>query len=348
MEFALILGPVFPTREELASKDAFDWEMKFCAAAHATGYDGVSLNHHYLVGPEAQCFQPLPMATHVMTKYPSLYVMTTVFILPYHNPVEVAEQIATIDMISPGKFLFGVGQGYREKEAAALGIKHADRRGRMAESIKAMRMLWAEGPADFQGEYFKLANADIGARPVNGKGPPIIVAADKVGTVARVPKLGADYWLPSARHSKPFLREALPAYKKSLEEVGRKFDGIPLQRDMCVAKDERTAQAIVEKSYERMLHMQSRWGQPGERYNLPFNQLKEERVILGNPQKCAEELVAVHREFGAEFVLFRLYTPGMDPKSALEMTEQVGKEVLPLVRKEVGTRSLFGPPRKTH
>jgi alkanesulfonate monooxygenase SsuD/methylene tetrahydromethanopterin reductase-like flavin-dependent oxidoreductase (luciferase family) len=226
-----------------------------------------------------------------------------------------------------------------------MGIEHRDRRGRMAEGIKAMRMLWADGRSTFRGEPFRFTDADIGPRPVNSKGPPIIVAADKVTTVARVPKLGADYWLPSARHSKPFLREALPAFKRSLEEVGRPFAGIPLQRDMCVAKDERAAQAIVEKSYERMLHMQSGWGQPGERYNLPFDELKEERVILGSPQKCAEELVAIHKEFGAEFVLFRIYTPGMDPKRALDMMEQVGKEVLPLVRREVGYESLFAAPR---
>lgn len=341
MEFALIAGPVFPTRQEMSSKEAFDLEMKFCAEAERTGFEGVSINHHYLVGPEAQCFQPFPLCAHIMSKHPNLYVMTTVFILSYHNPVEVAEQVATLDMIAPGKLLFGVGQGYRDKEAQAMNIQHKDRRGRMAEGITAMRMLWADGPSTFQGEHFKFTNADIGPRPVNGKGPPIIVAADKVFTVARVPKLGADYWLPSARHSKPFLREALPAYKKSLDEVGREFKGIPLQRDMCVGKDEHDAQSIVAKSYERMLHMQSGWGQPGERYDQSFDKLKEERVILGSPQQCAEELAKIHKEFGAEFVLFRLYTPGMEPSLALEMVEQVGKEVLPLVRKEVGRRSLF-------
>ena len=89
------------------------------------------------------------------------------------------------------------------------------------------------------------------------------------------------------------------------------------------------------------MHMQSGWGQPGERYDVPFDQLKQDRVTLGSPEQVAEELIAIHREFGAEFMLFRIYTPGMDPQRALDMAEQVGTEVLPLVRRETGGKSLF-------
>jgi hypothetical protein len=87
--------------------------------------------------------------------------------------------------------------------------------------------------------------------------------------------------------------------------------------------------------------MQSGWGQPGERYDVPFEDLARDRMILGSPEQAIEELIAIHREFGAEMVLFRLYTPGMDQTRALEMTEQLAQEVFPVVRREVGTRSLF-------
>jgi alkanesulfonate monooxygenase SsuD/methylene tetrahydromethanopterin reductase-like flavin-dependent oxidoreductase (luciferase family) len=89
------------------------------------------------------------------------------------------------------------------------------------------------------------------------------------------------------------------------------------------------------------MHMQSGWGQPGERFDLPFEQLKEERVILGSPRQCADEIVSQHKEFGAEFMAFRVYTPGMEPSRGLNMVEQLGKDVLPLVRQEAGVKSLF-------
>lgn len=341
MEFALILGPVFPPRDEMPSKAAFDLEMTFCKQAYTSGFEGVSVNHHYLVGPEAQCFQPIPLCGHILAKYPSLYVATTIFILPYHPPVEVAEQVATLDLMAPGKFILGIGQGYRTKEGDAVGIRNKERGVRLAESIKVMKMLWAEGPTDFSSEFFTLNNADIGPRPMRSSGPPILVAADKLHTIERIPRLGADHWLPSARHSLSFLREALPIYKRTVEETGRPFLGIPLQRDLCIGRDRKEAYLLVESSYERMLHMQSGWGQPGERYDVPFEELQRDRVILGSPEEAAEQLIALNKEFSAEFVLFRIYTPGMEPSLALEMIEQVGKEVLPLVRSEVGSASLF-------
>lgn len=341
MRFALMLGPVYPPRDLLPSERAFAYHRRFLETAEAVGFDGVSVNHHYLVGPEAQCFQPLVTAAYVLARFPRLHVLTSVLLIPYHNPVEIAEQVATIEMIAPGRLLLGVGQGYREAEAAALGITHTSRRDRMAEGITALRSLWHEGDASFQGEYYRFEHADIGVKPSDRSGPPILVAADKLKTVARVPRIGGDHWLPSPRHTKAFLREALDVYRAALEKEGRPFRGIPLQRDICVARSEREAEDLMRTSYEAMLTMQHRWGQPGERYDLPFDELKKDRVILGDPAQVAEEIVDLHNEFHAEFLSFRAYTPGMDPERALDVVRLIGEDVLPLVRSEVGTGSLF-------
>jgi alkanesulfonate monooxygenase SsuD/methylene tetrahydromethanopterin reductase-like flavin-dependent oxidoreductase (luciferase family) len=342
MEFGIVLGPFLPPREEMTSKDAFDLEMEFCARASASGFDGVSMGHHYLSGPAAQFFQPIPLCGHILARFPNLYVATTIFILPYHNPVEIAEQVATLDAMSPGRLLLGVGQGYRGDEAEAAGIEQGSRRERLAESIEAMRLLWSDGPSSFEGRYFSFHDADIGARPADPHGPPIMVGADTVEAIARIPAIGGDHWISSPRNSLSFLRETLPAYKRALEEAGRAFVGLPIMRTAFVGEDEREAQAVLEKSFERMFQIQSRWGQPGERSNLSFEQLKQEKILLGGPEQVAAGLIGLHREFGVEFAFLHVYTPGMDPQAALDMVSRLGEETLPLVRREVGRTSLFG------
>ena len=147
MEFGLVLGPFFPPREEMTSQDAVALQLRFAERASQSGFDYVSMGHHYLSGPLAQFFQPIPLAAAILTSYPSLSVATTVFILPYHNPVEMAEVVATLDALAPGRFVFGVAQGYRRDEAEAAGIANSSRRERLAESIAAMRLLWRGGPA---------------------------------------------------------------------------------------------------------------------------------------------------------------------------------------------------------
>jgi alkanesulfonate monooxygenase SsuD/methylene tetrahydromethanopterin reductase-like flavin-dependent oxidoreductase (luciferase family) len=341
MEFGLVLGPFLPPREEMTSKEAFDLQMEFCARAAAAGFDGVSMGHHYLSGPDAQFFQPIPLCGHILARFPSLYVATTIFILPYHSPVEIAEQVATLDAMSPGRLLLGVGQGYRPDEARGAGIEQGTRRARLAESIEAMRLLWADGPSSFEGRYYSFHDADIGPRPADPHGPPIMIGADTLETIGRIPAIGGDHWISSPRNSLSFLREALPVYQRALEEAGRPFVGLPIMRTAYVGEDEREAQAVLERSFQRMFQIQSRWGQPGERSNLSFEQVKQERILLGSPEQVAAGLIALNRELGVEFAFLHVYTPGMDPQAALDMVSRLGEETLPLVRREVGRGSLF-------
>jgi alkanesulfonate monooxygenase SsuD/methylene tetrahydromethanopterin reductase-like flavin-dependent oxidoreductase (luciferase family) len=343
MEFGLVLGPFLPPREEMSSKDAFDLQMAFCARAATSGFDGVSMGHHYLSGPFAQFFQPIPLAGHILAKFPDLYVATTIFLLPYHSPVEMAEHVATIDAMSPGRLILGVGQGYRVDEAEGAGIEPGSRRGRMAESIEAMRLLWQDAPATFEGRHFSFHEADIGPRPADPHGPPILIGADTAETVARIPAIGGDHWIASPRTSLSFLREVLPTYKRALGEAGREFRGLPMMRTAYVGDDEREAQRVLEASFARMFQIQSRWGQPGERSNMSFEQVKAERVLLGSPDQVAEGLINLNTEFGVEFAFLHVYTPGMDPQAALDMVSRLGEETLPAVRRAVGRGSLFDP-----
>jgi alkanesulfonate monooxygenase SsuD/methylene tetrahydromethanopterin reductase-like flavin-dependent oxidoreductase (luciferase family) len=341
MEFGLVLGPFLPPRDEMSSKDAFDLQMAFCARAAASGFDGVSMGHHYLSGPFAQFFQPIPLAGHIFAKHPELFVATTIFLLPYHSPVEVAEHVATLDAMAPGRLVLGVGQGYREDEAEGAGIDQTTRRGRLAESIQAMRLLWGDGASTFEGTHFSFHDADIGPRPRDPGGPPIVIGADAPANIARIPAIGGDHWIVSPRNSLSFVREVLPSYKRALDEAGREFAGLPMMRTAYVTNDELEAKSTLDGVFRRMAQIQSRWGQPGERSTMTFEQLKEERILLGNPEKIAERLIAMHREFGVQCVFLHVYTPGMDPLASLDMVDRLGAETLPLVRDAVGRDSLF-------
>jgi alkanesulfonate monooxygenase SsuD/methylene tetrahydromethanopterin reductase-like flavin-dependent oxidoreductase (luciferase family) len=341
MQIGMMLGAVYPSREEMSSASAFRHHLRFAELAAHTGYDGLNLNHHYLVGPEAQCFQPFPVAAVLLAKYPDMDIATTVFILPYHNPIDIAEQIATLDHISPGHLILGVGQGYRKNEADAFNLGRGERAGRMAECIAAMKLLWRDGPSSFQGRYFSFDRADIGVRPTRPEGPPIMIAADTVRTVERIPRIGGDHWVPSARQTHRFLEETVPAYKRALADNNKEFTGLPMTRDVCLADDVPTAERLITESYQRLLHMQSGWGQPGEKYDDPFEKLKENRIILGPPEKVAEELIDLHTRYGAEYVWIRCYTPGMDVEAALDMVQRIGEGVIPLVRRELGETTFF-------
>jgi alkanesulfonate monooxygenase SsuD/methylene tetrahydromethanopterin reductase-like flavin-dependent oxidoreductase (luciferase family) len=261
-----------------------------------------------------------------------MYLGTSIFLLPLHHPVMVAEYIATLDNLCGGKALFGIGQGYRDSEFNSFGIDKRQRRGRLVEGLEVIRRLWSGEKVTLHGKYFRLDGVTSLPRPLQRPGPPILMGADLVKTVARVPEV-ADHWIASRRHTKTFLREALPVYKAALERQGRPFRGLFIFRDLCIANSSREAEERIRDGYERRYRRYQQWGQPGERYDLAFDQLKRDRLILGSPAEVAEQVMEYHREFSTEVMWFMVDWPGMDPKFTLESIERFGTEVIPEIKR---------------
>jgi len=101
---------------------------------------------------------------------------------------------------------------------------------------------------------------------------------------------------------------------------------------MYVAHDRREAEQEIKDSFERLYHVYHQEGQPGERYDLRFQQLKEERIIVGNPSDVIKEIEQYRDVFGAEYMFFRLYYLGMNPEKSLECIRIFGEEVIPHFR----------------
>ena len=156
------------------------------------------------------------------------------------------------------------------------------------------------------------------------------MGADKLKSVAQVPEV-ADHWIASRRHSKEFLREAVPAYKTALERQGKEFKGLFMFRDLCIADSVREGEDRIKEAYERRYKRYAQWGQPGERYDIPFDELKQDRLIVGSTDRVVEDVMSYHQEFGAEFMWFKTDSTGMDLQFTLETIQRFGEEVIPQI-----------------
>lgn len=330
MRFGILLGPVYPG--DFNPSQMYQHICQQAQIAAKTNFEAIFAAQHYLIGPESAMVQPLLLLANLAGQFPGLYIGSSIFLLPLHHPVEVAEQTATLDILSRGKFLFGVGQGYRDVEFQSFGLEKRHRRERLVEGLRVIRKLWAEDNVTFHGQFFRLNGVTIAPKPLQRPGPPILVGADTLKNVSKVPEVG-DHWIASRRHSKTFLRQAVPVYKAALERQGKEFKGLFIFRDLCIAGSSREAEDRIKEAYERMYQLYQREGQPGERYDLPFDELKQERLIVGSPDEVFEQVMAYHREFGAEFMWFTVYWPGMEPQWALETIQVFGERVMPEIKR---------------
>ena len=343
MKFGVMAGPVLPPYSELSSPKAFEAVIKICEVARDNGFDGISVPHHYITGPEAQYFPPLVTAGYLAALCPGMFIVTGIMLLSLESPVAMADQTAALDVMTGGKFIYGVSQGYRDIEFQALGIPRKEKAPRTIEGCQVLRLLWQGKPVSFEGKYTRFENAMPSTVPIRPGGPPLVVGADKLVSIARIPE-HADHWLTSPRQSRAFIREMLKAYKKTLERVGRKFEGLPMLRDICVGKTREDAVDIAREALKRQYAIQMKWQQPGEKYDIDFDELIADRFNVGTPKQAAEYILRDHEEFGADFTWFRAYWPGADLAKSLDVIERIGQETLPIVRDQVGTSSLFDLP----
>ncbi len=154
---------------------------------------------------------------------PNLAVGTSVLIGPLRNPVLVAKQVATLDYLTGGRAILGLGAGWNEEEFALVGVPFAERTRRLLEMVGVMRALWTGESIDFEGEYWSLRDARMYPVPVNHK-VPILFGGHSDAALRRVAKV-ADGWLPT-QLTLAQLQDGVERLRRYCDEAGRDPDEI--------------------------------------------------------------------------------------------------------------------------
>jgi probable F420-dependent oxidoreductase len=137
---------------------------------------------------------PLAWLTFAAAHSRRIKVATGVLILPQYSPVQLAKRLATLDQLTRGRVMLGVGLGWQEEEYAALNIPFAERGRRMDENIRAMRALWTQSPASFEGEFLRFDRVFCDVPVVQPGGVPIIVGGSTSAAARRAGRLGNGFY----------------------------------------------------------------------------------------------------------------------------------------------------------
>jgi len=146
---------------------------------------------------------------------------TSVAIVPYRNPLHVAKAVATVDLVSHGRYQFGVGIGWLKEEFDALGEPFNERAGRTREYLQVMKAIWSGEIAKFQGKYFSFPELHTNPLPIQKPHPPIIFGGESLAALKRIADLG-DGWQPGPVPVEVF-RERLARLQTLMVERGREM-----------------------------------------------------------------------------------------------------------------------------
>ena len=238
MKFGIFLGVQISPEESLAQQIEDSAEQ--VRAARDAGFDLICTGQHFLSAPYAQP-ATLPFLARMAADAGDMEIAAAVILVPLHNPVDVAESVATMDAICNGRFIFGVGIGYRDEEFAAFGIKSKERVPRLRESLELMKMLWTEDEVEYNGKYYQLPKVKPVTRPIQKPHPPIWVAANNDVAIRRAARWGYP-WFINPHATMSTIARQISVYNAEINRVGQIApDAMPMFREMYVAEDRATA-----------------------------------------------------------------------------------------------------------
>jgi alkanesulfonate monooxygenase SsuD/methylene tetrahydromethanopterin reductase-like flavin-dependent oxidoreductase (luciferase family) len=169
MQFGLMLRAQFPPGDDMQGH--FREMVEQARLANRLGYASLTTGMHYSSTPW-QGFQQFPFLSRLMAEAPDLRLNFRLVLLSLHKPLDIAEQLATVDVMSGGKVIFGAALGYREVEYLAFGTTQKARVKRFEENLEAIKRLWTEDVVDMVGSHFTLKGASVPTKPVQKPHPP--------------------------------------------------------------------------------------------------------------------------------------------------------------------------------
>lgn len=304
--------------------------------AEKLGFDSLMKNSHF-AGYPLQEFQQLPFLSRIMTEAPSLRLLTGIVLLSLQKPLDLAEQLASIDVMSGGRLIFGCGLGYREVEFRGFGTTQKERVPRFIENLEAVKRLWTEDHVSMKGSHFELMDATLSMKPLQKPTPPIWMGANADVAIERAAEL-ADVWFMNPHQRMETIERQVEVYKRALDRFNKPFpDEIPIAREIFVANSREEAINTAKPFLEEKYKIYHQWGQDkvmpkgDDNLALDYDELLEDRFLLGSPEEIAEQIIAQNRQCGINHLVLQFHWVGIPQELVLESMTRFAEEVRPLV-----------------
>jgi probable F420-dependent oxidoreductase len=278
------------------------------------GFDAIWSGDHLIM------HHPMMDTMSVLTTYAAITervkIGTSVYLMPLRHPVVTAKQVATLDLLSEGRFIFGVGVGGEiAREFEAVGVPVRERGGRTDEGLEILMQVWNQDHVTYKGTYYRLDDVTLAPRPYQQPGPPIWVGGRSDAAVRRAARF-ASGWIGYLNSSNR-LREVMA----KIGEMAPFFDRDPshIRGGMllftAIAKDYETAKKMAIDNLS-------------SRYNQPFDNLVDRYCALGTPDQCLEKIQS-YVDAGMSNLVFGFTAPA---DQMTDQIEQCAAELLPRLR----------------
>jgi alkanesulfonate monooxygenase SsuD/methylene tetrahydromethanopterin reductase-like flavin-dependent oxidoreductase (luciferase family) len=334
MRFGLFGGARTEVGEQAGDSQIYGDYIDYICEAEALGFHSVFLVEHHFTG-FGQVSATINFLTYLAAKTTTMRLGTAVLVLPWHNPALLAEQAATLDLLSNGRFDFGIGKGYRWREFHGFCIPMEEAEERYQETVAFLRKAWtSEGRFSHHGKYWHYDDVVIEPAPVQKPHPPLWVGAASPNSIRFAADNGFNLLLGQGGGPET-VAEGIAIYRRAIEAQGRKFDPatVGCTRALHIAMNEDEREKARELRAAFMANVQLLSLSPtGESPTLgrprklltraEMDELTERDALIGRPQEIIQRLKRL-QEGGLDYVMV------MDFAGSRDHLRTFAREVMP-------------------
>jgi alkanesulfonate monooxygenase SsuD/methylene tetrahydromethanopterin reductase-like flavin-dependent oxidoreductase (luciferase family) len=332
---------LFVTNQQTLDTDmvsALHDQIAMVRHARDRGWDSLLSGQHYLNEGNNKQLQIVPFLARLAAEAGEMTIGLGVLLLNLHNPVYTAETVASLDVITGGNLIFGVGLGYRDIEFDAFAVPKGERVKRFEEYLALIQRLWTEDRVTYEGASCRLDNVRMNIRPVQKPRPPIWIAANNDPAVKRAARLG-DAWFINPHATMDTIGRQMAIYRAELEAAGKALPReLPMVKEVYCARNRSTALEMAGPYLLAKYRDYARWGQDkvmpdNSDFGRSLDELIEGRFVLGSPQECYEQLKPYWEQFGVNHLIIRTHWAGMPLSSAVASMRLISSELLPALQR---------------
>jgi natural product biosynthesis luciferase-like monooxygenase protein len=340
----LFENPIEKTEHQVVNE-----QLDLMRAAEDLGFDSVwPAEHHFT--EYGYCASPAVTLAAIAAVTKRIRLGTGVVVLPFHNPIRVAEDFAMLDLMSDGRVDFGVGRGYQPVEYRGFQVPQEKSRGIFNEALEVIIQAWTQERVNFQGVHFNIVDQPVRPKPLQKPHPPIWVAGITDATFALVGKLGCNLLCaPVFGFQGKSAEKLLEDYRAALREGGHDPASKEIAALTMVYCGETTEQARRDFGDRVMWYYRTiakyvappSGEQPVKTYELyaktrelaetiTWEKLLEAgAVICGDRDHCIEQLDKIEKAYGVTQILCWTRLGGLDSRKVTRSMELMQKYVMP-------------------
>lgn len=306
MEFGSFME--FHRREGKSQADAFREAFAHIGQSEELGLDAVWLAESHFNPARSVLSSPLTIASAIAARTKRLKIGTAVSIIPLGNPLRLAEETATIDHISEGRFEFGVGRSGLPGSYEGYNISYAESRERFYEYLEVILAAWTNERFSYEGKYFSFNDVCLVPKPLQSPHPPIRIAATTTDTFPVIAKMGFSAFIGVRSLNMDQVAEQVKVYRETWESEGQDSPvDVSLRVPVYIAETQEKALSEPEESFMRQFRRlggqlgasaagsganpnEGRSERSRQLASLTWENVIGQKAIVGTPEMAIEQL----------------------------------------------------------